>query len=131
MTTNHNSNDVSLRDYMEAKFRNVEDKLDSQKEFNKLHFDLNEKAIKKAEDSMTTRLESMNEFRNQIKEERGNYATKEHISTLEKTIDNRIKPLETANAFTAGKLWVVMTIFAAIPTIIAIIAFIRTLTNNP
>ena len=62
------NNEVSLRDYMESRFKSVDDKLNSQSKYIEQHFELNELAIKKAEESMLTRLEGMNEFRAQIKD---------------------------------------------------------------
>lgn len=91
--------EVSLRDYLEVKMQSLSDKLDAQATFNALHFDLNERAIKKAEESMTTRLEGMNEFRNQIKDERANLATKDITDALEK----RVNGLELTGAKIAGK----------------------------
>ncbi len=117
--------DISLKDYIDTRIKSVEDKLDSQAAFSAQHFALNEQAIKKAEDSMFIRLESMNLFRAQITEERRSYATKESTALIMEAFDNRLKKLENSNAFSAGKLWMVMAIFAVIPTIMAVIALVR------
>lgn len=135
------NNEVSLRDYMESRFKSVDDKLNSQSKYIEQHFELNELAIKKADESMLTRLEGMNEFRAQIKEERGSYAsreavdsiklacsefvTKDSATTTNNAVDKRLKALETASAFSSGKLWMVMAIFGGIPTILALIALFR------
>jgi hypothetical protein len=146
------NNEVSLRDYMEARFKSVDDKLIAQSKYIEQHFELNELAIEKAEESMLQRLESMNEFRAQIKDERGSYASKEMVESIKlectdyatkelvtnstaavkeslastsTALDKRIKALENANSFSAGKLWMFMALFAAIPTILALIALFR------
>ena len=142
-------NQVSLKDYIDIRIKGLDEKLNSQAAFNLQHFTLNEMAIKKAEESMLQRLESMNEFRAQIKDERGSLATKDALESvrdstdtrlklLERSSENlvtkeylntvtekRIKTLETANAFSAGKLWMVMAAFAVIPTIIALVALFK------
>lgn len=126
----------AVKEFEDQRFQNVLDRIDSVKEFDAQHFQLNELAIKKAETSMNERLNGMNEFRAQIKEERGSLATKENVlavsdafkDSLAKTtevFDSRLKVLEKSGAFNSGKLWMIMTLFAAIPTIIALVAFIR------
>ena len=119
--------DDAIRDYIDTRIKNVEDKLDSQKEFNAMHFDLNENAIRKAEDSMTNRLEGMNEFRDQLREERGLLASKEYVQSRVESLARDIKKLEMTGSFSSGKMWMVMALFAAIPTIIALIAFVRSI----
>jgi hypothetical protein len=146
------NNDVPIRDYMDIRFKSVDDKLNAQSKYIEQHFELNELAIKKAEESMLQRLEGMNEFRAQIKDERGSYATKEMVESIKlectefaskesvtnsataikesiaassTALDKRLKVLENANSFSAGKLWMFMALFAAIPTILALIALFR------
>jgi hypothetical protein len=146
------ADDVTLREYLTSLIQNIEDKLDAQAEYTMQHFKLNELAIKKAEDSMTMRLESMNEFREQLQNERQLLATKENLDSVSKDFENRIrsyeearadyatkenlvtqggaldlrlKSLERANSFSSGKLWMVMAGFATIPTILALIAMFR------
>ncbi len=117
--------EVSLRDYVDLRIKNVEDKLDGQSKYMAQHFQLNELAIKKAEESMLTRLEGMNQFREQLNLERATYVTKEALIASMAERNSRLKTLETANAFSAGKLWMIMAIFAAIPTILAVIALFK------
>lgn len=114
--------DVSLQDYIDTRINGVEKSIGDLKQYIEQHFALNDKALKLANEAMLTRLETMNEFRAQIKEERGSMATKENLCTLEERMDQRITPLEASKAFSAGKMWMVMAIFAAIPTILALIA---------
>jgi len=117
--------DVTLLEYIDVRIRSLEDKIEALSKYNAQHFDLNEKAIRKAEEAMLIRLETMNEFRAQINQERISYATKDSVNLLWDAFDSRLKKLENANAFSAGKLWMVMAGFAAIPTILALIALFR------
>ncbi len=117
-------NNISLRDYFDMRIRNVEDKLEAQAQFMAQHFQLNEMAIKKAEDSMTLRLVGLNEWREQNKDEREVLATKEALVSIAEALDKRLLILEKGSAFSAGKLWMVMAGFVAIPIIISIIALI-------
>lgn len=119
--------DVSLKEYVDNQIVSLKESIDGLQALMQQHFDLNDRALTLANEAMLARLEGMNEFRAQIKEERTNLATKEHLCVLEDKLNGRIKSLETAKAFSAGKMWMVMAGFAAIPTIIGIIAFIRTL----
>jgi len=119
-------NDISLRDYIDSRLKSEREHLDSILKLVTQHFDLNEKALKKAEEAMLIRLSQMNEFREQINKERSDYLTKESFSSIEDGIDKRIKALENANSFSAGRMWAVMAGFALIPTILALIAlFVR------
>lgn len=117
--------DVSLKEYIDIKIGTVQGSITDFRGYVEQHFELNDRALKLANEAMLTRLESMNEFRVQIKEERGSLATKENLCVLEDKLDKRITPLETSKAFSAGKMWMVMAIFAAIPTILALIALFK------
>jgi hypothetical protein len=100
-------NDVSLREYLEMRLDGVE------------------KAIKKSEESMLTRMAGMNEFREQINKERGDYVTKELFAVRNEAVDKRMGKLEQASSFSAGKMWMVMAFFALVPTIIGVIALVN------
>jgi len=114
--------DVSLKEYVDNQIGSLKGSIDGLHALMQQHFDLNDKALKLANEAMLVRLEGMNEFRAQIKEERANLATKEHLKAVEDRLCSRIVPLETAKAFSAGKMWMVMAIFAGIPTVLALIA---------
>jgi hypothetical protein len=86
---------------------------------------MNDKALKLANEAMMARLESMNEFRAQIKEERGSLATKENLVSVYDKLDQRIKPLETMRAVSSGQMKLMIGIFSAIPTVLALIALFR------
>lgn len=114
--------EVSLQHYIDTKIAAVQSNVNSLRDMVEQHFLLNDKALKMANEAMLARLESMNEFRAQIREERANLATKDDVITCYDKLDSRICPLEASKAFSAGKMWMVMAIFAAIPTILALIA---------
>ena len=107
--------DISLRDYIDIRIKSVEDKLDAQSRFSAQYFALNEVALKKAEEAMLVRLEGLN------------YVTREQLSKIDKCFEDRIRRIEMSGSFSSGKLWMVMAAFAAIPTIIALLAFVRSL----
>jgi len=108
---------ISLKEYFDIRLKDIMRLLDER-------FKTQKSALELAEHALTLRLESMNEFREQINKERGTYATKETLTLLLDTFDSRLKKLEMANAFASGKMWMVMAGFVAIPTIIALIALL-------
>lgn len=115
-------NEVSLKEYIDVRIKSVEDKVDSLARFNAQHFELNEQAIQRASEKMDIRLEGMNQFRDQIKDERQVYAIKESVSKDQEIMDARIKLLERSNSFSTGRMVGIMAGFAVIPTILALIA---------
>lgn len=114
--------EISLQHYIDTKIDAVQSNVNGLRDMIEQHFALNDKALKMANEAMLARLESMNEFRAQIKEERANLATKDDVITTYDKLNNRLCPLEESRAFSAGRMWMVMAIFAAIPTVLAIIA---------
>jgi hypothetical protein len=93
-----NWKECPLNSLYDEKFKLIHVKLDDNKAFEAQHFQLNELAIKKAEDSMTVRLDNMNEFRAQLASERGLLATKEQVDGVKQQIiaytENNAKLLE-------------------------------------
>ena len=110
--------EVTLRDYIDTRFMELEKKL-------ALQSDLNDRAIQKAEESLKIRLEAMNEFRKQIEKERQSYMTRDIYEANLKSVDERVKRLEISNAFSSGKLWMVMAGFTLVPVIIGIVALVK------
>jgi len=115
-------NDITLQKYIDMRLKATEDKIDAQSTYIQQHFDLNDRALQKAEDAMLIRLDSMNEFRAQINKERTEYVTKDSLTILLQSMDKRLKHLEEANAFSSGRLWMVMAAFIVAPTAIALVA---------
>jgi hypothetical protein len=89
---------------------------------------MNQRAISKAEDSMNARLESMNEFRAQMKDQQTTLLPRAEFNqfvsstnTRLSTIDERIKDLETFKAVLAGKASVPANIMSIALGLIALI----------
>lgn len=114
--------DVPLRIYIDSRISAVQESIEDLKEYMEQHFTMNDKAVKLANESMLARLESMNEFRAQIREERANLATREDVIATYDKLDARLCPLEESRAFSSGKMWMVMAILTAVPTALALIA---------
>jgi hypothetical protein len=58
----------------------------------------------KAEAAVNNRLDGMNELRAQINSERGSYATRDYVDTVEGATDKRLKNLEQGKSYVIG--WV-------------------------
>ncbi len=122
---NMTPDEITFKEYLDIRIKSLEDKIDSQAQFNAQHFELNELAIMKAEGAVNKHLDSMNEFRNQMKDERDTFATRESLSLGVGDLEKRVDTLEKTNSFSAGRLWMIMAFFAGIPTIISLIALFR------
>jgi hypothetical protein len=117
----HQKEAVSVREYLELKIAALEDRLG-------LEGEMNQRAISKAEDSMNTRLNSMNEFRAQMKDQQTTLLPRAEFNqfvsstnTRLSTIDERIKDLETFKAVLAGKASVPANIMSIALGLIALI----------
>lgn len=94
--------DVSLKEYIDTRTTSIEKNITDLRLYIQQNFDLNDRALKIAADDLNLRLKTMSD---------------EHNS-----LNGRVKCLETTKAFSAGKMWMVMAIFAAVPTVLALIA---------
>jgi len=99
--------DVPLKDYIERI-------LDERGAQHKAHWDSSEKALDAATAAMNARLETMNEFRAQILEERSNYLRRDQ---LDPTLV-RLKLLEEEVSEFSGRFWMLAFL---IPTAVAVI----------
>ncbi len=72
--------EVTLKEYLDERFKSLELQIESQSRLQNQHNILNELAIKTAKENTDTRLAQMNEFREQMKDERSLYATRESVS---------------------------------------------------
>lgn len=97
--------DVSLQDYIDQKTSSIEKNISDLHSYIQQHFELNDKALRLATETLSSRLKGIDEDCDDL--------------------DGRVKSLETTKAFSAGKMWMVMAIFAVIPTILALIALFR------
>ena len=105
---------VSLRDYLnlkantlEEKIEAVEDKadlkIDALAEKVELHLALNQTALDKAEHSMNSRLEAMNEFRGQMKDQQATYMTKDSYEVRHCDLQKEVEDLRLNRATLEGK----------------------------
>jgi hypothetical protein len=111
-------NDVSLHDYVDRRLRDLEKRLE-------IIAKLNRVAVDKAADMLNVRLESMNEFRAQMKDQQSTYATSKELRLLEKAIQN----LEVDRAVIEGKAnqksVMIAYIISAIGILIAIVSLLK------
>ena len=89
---------ISLKEYIDSSVNGL-------KAYFTQHFELNDTALKLANDGLFLELK---EIRNDCVD-----------------ISKRVKALEESKAFSAGKTKMVMALFAAIPTVLALIALFR------
>lgn len=89
---------ITLKEYIDTSINGLKD-------YFKQHFELDDKALKLANDDLSLRLKSINDGCEDI--------------------IKRVKTLEESKAFSAGKTKMAMALFAGIPTILALIALFR------
>ncbi len=68
--------------------------------------DLQDRALSLARQDVDRRLEAMNELRDQITSERGEYLTRTNYDVRHETLIDRISILERARANLEGRMWV-------------------------
>jgi hypothetical protein len=86
---------VTLKEYINVLILNLEKRLDERNR-------LQEIALDKAAETLRLRLETMNEFRDQINKERGEYITRKELDLI-------LKPLEKHSSFMEGRDWMIAT----------------------
>lgn len=77
-----------------------------------------QKAIQRGE--LDRRLEEMNKFREQINQERGDFATREQMDEKFNFINGRISSLELTSSNLQGKLYVVGAIISVVVSLVVI-----------
>lgn len=78
--------EINIKHFLDIKFEELEKRLDMRDE-------LNDKALTKAETTLSLRLESMNEFREQLKTQAATFITREEINSLQRVTDEKINYL--------------------------------------
>lgn len=91
-------------------------------------FEAQEKAIAKAELAVEKRLESMNEFRGQLKDQSAQFVTRAEFTTALKHVEQKVDDLKQYRDTSSGKslginaLWlIVLGIISALGTAVAIL----------
>ena len=100
--------DVALREYLErllaAEIRTLNIELEAVREATGSAFQASQKAIDKAEEALTRRLEGMNELRDQLREQAETFARVEVVSTENAARDERITRVERFQSKMLGGL---------------------------
>jgi len=113
---------VTLREYLDQRLQDLESKLEVIERMNSI-------AVDKAVDTLNQRLESMNEFRAQMKDQQGTFATRTEFSLFMSKIDASIHSLEIDRATLEGKASqkgvTIAYIISAIGIIMGIIGIVR------
>jgi hypothetical protein len=110
-------NDVALKEYIEGLIAAYEKHSDEQWIGHRREHELLKEAINRAGQVLETRLETMNEFRNQLNAERGSYLTLAQYEAKHEVATNRITELEKFKSNMEGRFgtW---TIVLAIATLL-------------
>jgi len=121
--------EITLKIYFDSKFEDLKEYFEAQ---NKSLRDLQTEkdrstalALEKATKEMENHFKSLNQWREQNKDERAEYQKRDTCVGQIKTCDTRIKILETKGAFQSGREWLAIAVIAAIPTLLGIINLIR------
>ena len=109
----------------------------SWREYVDLRFDENQRALEKSERDMDARLESMNEFRDTLRDQASRFVTRDEVKLCLKPIEDGIKDLSKAirdleinKATLAGKASQNAVIFLGAATLIGLIISIITFIMN-
>lgn len=120
-------NDVPLKEYLDIRFKSLELQIEAQSKLQCQHNELNELAIKTAKEITDNRLSQMNEFRDQMQDERALFATKESVENSNKEI-NSLKEWKSNMEGKASQSSVnVVMVFAVIGTLLSIVGLVMNL----
>lgn len=78
---------VSLKDYFDGKFQDLEDKMN-------LQFKLNQTALDKSETSTNLRLENMNEFRESLNDQTKTYLTRNEYELKHENLEQKLSAIQ-------------------------------------
>ena len=119
---NKQQHEISMRDYVENKFINLTDLFETK-------ITANEKAVELASKTLSARLDLMNEFRMQLKDQAATFFPRVEHDIYIKSVDKDIRELRESRAELAGKASqkavTISVIIAVISTLISIIALMH------
>lgn len=99
---------MALREYLErllaAEVRTLNLELSAVREATTAAFQASQKAIDKAEEALTRRLEGMNELRDQLREQAETFARQEVVTSENQARDSRIERVERFQSKMLGGL---------------------------
>jgi hypothetical protein len=96
LMNNKDKQNISLKDYFDLRINELKGYID-------IKFGNIEKANSLAQDNLNARLETMNEFRNSMKDQASTYITRTEYNLLIGKYDSDIRLLREANAENKGK----------------------------
>lgn len=99
--------DVALRDYLERLIGDLDRRIDDR-------FLAADRAVTKAEVTMSARLNAMNEFREALKDQTNRMATRDELRKL----DEVVQVLQQAKANTEGRLFILAGVFSAVVSLV-------------
>ena len=91
------------------------------KELMELRFSNLDEAISVARERVDDRLEGMNELREQIQNERGQYLTRDSYDREHKALEIRVGALELQNSKWTGSLWMLGAALSAVVVIVNVL----------
>jgi len=103
--------DVALKDFLEAQIKALRDYVD-------LKNIAASRAIDLSHVDLERRLEAMNEFREQLVQERGTYVAEAVYSVKHEELERRLRGLEAISANTAGRFWAVGVVATLMSTVL-------------
>lgn len=99
------SDDPAMSDVPLKEF--VERALVAERELRVMQFGEFEKSINKAREVIDVRLAGMNELREQITRERGQFVIREVFDRAHEVLDSRTRSLENSRSNLEGKMWMI------------------------
>jgi hypothetical protein len=97
--------DVSLKEYLESKLKLSERMASERWEAHDEVHKLLKEAVDAAVATLNARLETMNEFRAQIAQERGSYITRDIYELRHEELKTKVNTFEQYRANMDGRLW--------------------------
>jgi ABC-type transporter Mla subunit MlaD len=82
------------------------------------------KAVDKAENALSKRLEGMNEFRDTLRDQASQFVTVKEMNAKNDAFDNRLKALEQNRANLEGRFWAISAAVTLINVGMAIVSFL-------
>jgi len=111
--------DVALKEYLEKRIEELDKRvslqIDNLNSNIDQHFSTNDIALSKAEQTMNARLDSMNEFRDALKDQAGRMATRVELSVIEL----QVQELRRDKANLDGRLAMIAVIISIIVSLAA------------
>lgn len=122
-----NNGKVSLKEYLSRRMDDLEKRIQT-------IFDMNAVAIDKAEKRMDTRLEGMNEFRDQLRDQASRFITRVEFDALMEKLNASVKSLELTRATLEGKAsqqgLIITAIISTISLLVSITGLILRLSGS-